>query len=501
MGKMFENLKVFNLNGLNECELRNLGQINVICGKNNSGKSTILEAINNPIKRSHGKVISSEKKDVFYSKSIVHLRYRDHPQQSTIYKNIVHEIFTQKEVWYEYQAMEFSEKLLDAIEEYGILGHYQFPTASIANIFTNLFSFNADTLLIPPKRILELSKKIDADENIQSNGLGVLNKLFFYRSQHEGTRERKLFDLVRTHFAEISNGYTFDIKMGNSTVAVLNFSRGENDWIPASNCGLGLQDLLILLWFAIDPNKNILLIEEPESHMHPEMQRKVLEFFRTQKEKQFIITSHSNVFVNSAYADKVFYTNFEEDIKVYDATNRAAVLSNLGYSVTDNLVSDLVILVEGPKDVPVIEEFLIKMRAYTRYAIKIWPLGGDIMDQLDLSVFSENYKLIALIDNDPLSNNIRTRFIDKCKDYNIPIHKTNRYSIENYFSLRALREVFENQIDSGIKEIKPDEKLEKQIGINVKNNNRKIAQLMTLDEIAETDLETFLHKVIEICKS
>ena len=284
-------------------------------------------------------------------------------------------------------------------------------------------------------------------------------------------------------------------------MVILNFSRGNNEWIAASNCGLGLQDLLVILWFAINPSPSVILIEEPESHIHPEMQRKLLEFIRSQIEKQFFLTSHSNVFVNSSYTDRIFYTQFDENINLIDATNRASVLSDLGYSVTDNLVSDLIILVEGPKDVPVIEEFLIKMGVFATYAIKIWPLGGDIMDQVDLSIFSEYYKLIALIDNDPLSSSIRRKFTDKCNEYKIPLFKTKRYAIENYFSLRALRQVFENQIEASVVEIKPDEKLEKQIGFNVKKNNRKIAQTMTLDEISGTDLRNFLDEVVELCKS
>jgi hypothetical protein len=81
---------------------------------------------------------------------------------------------------------------------------------------------------------------------------------------------------------------------------------------------------------------------------------------------------------------------------VSDKTSKASMLDDLGYSVADNLVSDLVILVEGPKDRPIIEEFQLKIPTANSYNIKIWPLGGDIMDQVDLSVIVENRKAIAL---------------------------------------------------------------------------------------------------------
>lgn len=496
---MFENLKLYNYKGLKECELTNLGQINVICGKNNTGKSTVLEAINSITNRYHGKLITPEFIDQIKMETIKSVDFINLPERKTTYDKILKKVFPLGLICYEHQLEEVMQNIVKAIKTEGLPPHMQFDIFSRG--LSRILSKSLNTLLIPPKRQLELSKNIQASDTVYPAGVGILNQLFFYRNLPEGTAEKEIYNNIRTHFTEISNGYVFDIYMNSSNVANLNFSRGGNEWITAGDCGLGLQDLLVILWFAADPNLSVLLVEEPESHIHPEMQRKLLDFLRSQANKQFFLSSHSNVFVNSAYADKIFFTQYTNNVKVADATNRAAVLNDLGYSVADNLVSDLVIFVEGPKDVPVIEEFLIKMGAYSKYTIKIWPLGGDIMDQLDMSVFSENYKLIALVDNDPFSNSIREKFVKKCKEYNIPIHKTKRYSIENYFSLRAIRSVFENQINPNISEIKHDEKLENQIGINVKKNNRKIAQAMSLDEITGTDLEEFLHEVIDICKS
>lgn len=191
----------------------------------------------------------------------------------------------------------------------------------------------------------------------------------------------------------------------------------------------------------------------------------------------------------------MFFTSFDESVVVDDATSRASILDDLGYSVTDNLVSDLVILVEGPSDVAVIEELLIKLGLYNDYNIKLWPLGGDIMDQLDLSVLVQSYSIIALLDNDPGSDKIRRRFIRNCEAHNIPVHRLERYAIENYFSLRALKQVFSVQIPADITEIKPDEKLEEQIKINVKGANRRVARAMTLEEVESTDLQASLAKV------
>jgi hypothetical protein len=56
---------------------------------------------------------------------------------------------------------------------------------------------------------------------------------------------------------------------------------------------------------------------------------------------------------------------------------------------------------------------------YGRYNIKLWPLGGDIMDKADLSIFAEKHNIIALLDTDTKSDPIRRKFIRLCDEKGI----------------------------------------------------------------------------------
>ena len=63
---MIKYLKAIKHRGIKEIKLENLGTINVICGKNNSGKTSLLEALNNKEYFAIGKKIDS----IDYMKSL-----------------------------------------------------------------------------------------------------------------------------------------------------------------------------------------------------------------------------------------------------------------------------------------------------------------------------------------------------------------------------------------------------------------------------------------------
>jgi 5S rRNA maturation endonuclease (ribonuclease M5) len=184
-----------------------------------------------------------------------------------------------------------------------------------------------------------------------------------------------------------------------------------------------------------------------------------------------------------------------DGVEVQNATSRARALTELGYSIADNLVSDVIILCEGPTDKPVIEEFLNKLGIGERFNIKVWPLGGDIMDQLDLSVFAESYRVVALVDADHQSGRIRARFLAKCSELGIPATKLERYSIENYFSTEAIASVMKTAIPVGVRQLSPDTPVREQLGFDVKRNGGQIAKVMSIADIEGTDLHQFLVKV------
>ncbi|WP_157906808.1 ATP-dependent nuclease [Sorangium cellulosum] len=508
--------------GLQSRRFSGLGHINVICGRNNSGKSTVLEAI---VKSGVGRATDPEPL-IDMARNLAHKDKRNgiDPQLWSIIEpailDAMRSIHTNRTNVFSEEGIrnaitsivEVSSNLveqyietdkMDARLALALKSRAMYLDSALHSAFAKVYRSSFNAVLMPARRQIEPQSNLDSSDSgdtLEPNGEGLVQHLFACRNKRKSSPERHFYDSVRQHFREISSGFDFDLSMSDGGLISIDFFSEEGAH-PADKCGLGLHELLVIISFTLWGTKSAVCIEEPENHMHPEMQRRLLSFFRHVTTRQFFISTHSNVFVNSAAVDKVFFTSYKDAaVHVDDVTSRATALHDLGYSVTDNLVSDLVILVEGPTDVPIVEEFLEKLGIGERYTIKIWPLGGDIMDQLDLSVFGEKYKSIALVDLDPGSGGVRKRFAEACSNLNIELFRLHRYAIENYFTLDSLRSVLGNQIPCSVTTIATDKPLKDQIGINVKKNNRKIARAMSFDDISNTDLGAFFRRVEQMVK-
>ena len=127
------------------------------------------------------------------------------------------------------------------------------------------------------------------------------------------------------------------------------------------------------------------------------------------------------------------------------------------------------------------------------------------MSDLDLSVFRESKRVFALVDNDPGSSVVRTRFIRNCEEHDIPHLRLEKYAIENYTSINALRKVFPYQIPTSFKTIASNIKFDDQIGFSKKKKSVKpkihqVFELMSQADIEETDLWGFITMVDEILR-
>jgi hypothetical protein len=144
----------------------------------------------------------------------------------------------------------------------------------------------------------------------------------------------------------------------------------DNYPIPIEETASGLYEILVILTAIIGENKKILLLDEPELHLHPTMQKRILNLIsesKTADENQILLITHSPYFTSAEDAKTTWRFSMPTDgTKVH---NVGEVLSNLEKQIQEKIAVKLtspdirsilfsrgVILVEGPSDRIVIEQ-------------------------------------------------------------------------------------------------------------------------------------------------
>ena len=144
-----------------------------------------------------------------------------------------------------------------------------------------------------------------------------------------------------------------------STVLIRLRDRFARKDIPADEAGTGVSALMHLIATVLFmPAERILLIDEPQLHLHPGAEKLLARFFRTHSEHDYVFATHSPVFVSALEPDRAWLLTRDERgtliTSVFEAgLPRSHVLQELGLSPGDIVLAERFLLVEGPGDVAV----------------------------------------------------------------------------------------------------------------------------------------------------
>jgi predicted ATP-dependent endonuclease of OLD family len=125
----------------------------------------------------------------------------------------------------------------------------------------------------------------------------------------------------------------------------------------------GSKEILVLLTqiYLADRFANVLIIEEPELHVHPGAERKLFEILQDVVDRgtQVIVATHSDVFVNESEASNI--VRVERDghtqMRTLSEENTGKELAELGYNKSGLLQSEAVVFVEGRSDKRILKKF------------------------------------------------------------------------------------------------------------------------------------------------
>jgi len=132
-----------------------------------------------------------------------------------------------------------------------------------------------------------------------------------------------------------------------------------------SEISAGSKELLALLTEieTADVNAELLMLEEPETHLHPGAQRTLFEYIQDATERadvQIVLTTHSEVFINNAPPESLLKSVRKQGGSEFESIEREDVtqeLAEIGYDKSGLLQSKAVVFVEGRSDIQILREF------------------------------------------------------------------------------------------------------------------------------------------------
>lgn len=172
-------------------------------------------------------------------------------------------------------------------------------------------------------------------------------------AQRYPERFNRLTELLREHFPEVNSI--------NSIVDVDSDSYGTVDVgtksITIERLGGGFRRVLVMLMYALHPEFSVVLIDEPEIHLHPGLIKRLLKIFKGGMTNQLIVTSHSPLFITAYTLPHVYRVlKDEQGSHVYSLAqqpghlNQQRLVQEINADNMEMFFADKVLLVEGVSD-------------------------------------------------------------------------------------------------------------------------------------------------------
>lgn len=527
-------------------DIPRLGYINLFIGKNNCGKSSVLDVIGSICQPDYRSQLDQKPETTLIGYRIrkeeiekLNRRYST-PGYYRMLTHVDELLWKRLTTYGTYNGGSAFNEKYESEDNEGI----QEPYASWADIRLGNALNNGYYAKISAERNIEPEYAIEKLQ-LFADGRGatnVIRSIINNKNYDEQLVEVTLLEALNQIMgqdAQFNSIRVQEVKIGTDageTLWEVFLQERGNKRFPLSQSGSGLKTIilvllnLIVLPKVLKDHEFFYAFEELENNLHPALQRRLFEFiydYAVKNETYIFLTTHSHVAINMFFGKEhtalyhVVKKDYASEIKpIENYLDKAEILDDLDVKASDLLQANGIIWVEGPSD-----------RVYIKRWLEVFG-GNDIQEGRDyqfayyggrlLSHFSAeeepndnlinmlliNRNSAIIMDSDKRYhaasvNSTKRRIIKEFSDKQLFSWITKGKEIENYLSFGAINSAFDFDLQ---KQCGKFELFPEYIASRYKNfSGKKVDFANTIknhiDSTPVMDLEVQIKKLYQTVKS
>jgi predicted ATP-dependent endonuclease of OLD family len=419
----------------------NLSKINLFIGQNNSGKSNILRFIH----EIYPELASSNRRPLNLTPLDHHLPvsanfvtgtcislYKNESGEYSIFEreiskkipqnhyqpkhlNLILSIFqnkaeldaTDENVWFDF---DINKKLINDNWEVAFKKINDNSLCAIWNNLTNQTGgsragawfpetlrhltpdFKAVIVIMIPA-IRQIGKHGSVSEEF--SGEGIIERLAKLQNPDVlNQKDKDKFEQINKFLQNVidNNSATIEIPYERNTIHV----HINEKTLPLESLGTGIHEVIILAAAATILENTVICMEEPELHLNPILQKKLVRYLVNSTSNQYFITTHSAALMDTPGAE-IYHIRLEKGQSIAERVTsdkkRSEICEDLGYHPSDLLQTNCVIWVEGPSD-----------RIYINNWIKC--LASDLFEGIHYSIMFYGGRLASHLSGEDIDQSI-----------------------------------------------------------------------------------------------